>query len=199
MGRPISNLPKKENSSSPKSELSFAGWNRRGWFVAVRMPVAGLMVRGRDDPAKRRYPATSASVIHRAMENPTLPRRNSSARVGLLMPRSTAGATLANRTHDQQLANTGSARMAVFDDEVIQQIGTSMALYDRRANRFVADLRARAELQRSCATLACRYEPATTDSTGCTRNAAAAGYPTFERRDTSSSPAQFSLQRSSRE
>jgi len=42
-------------------------------------------------------------------------------------------------THDQEEANTTSDRMAVLDDGIIQQIGTPMTLYDRPANRFVAN------------------------------------------------------------
>ena len=49
-------------------------------------------------------------------------------------------------THDQEEANTTSDRMAVLDDGVIQQVGTPMALYDRPANRFVANFLGTANL-----------------------------------------------------
>jgi iron(III) transport system ATP-binding protein len=41
-------------------------------------------------------------------------------------------------THDQTEAMTTSQRIAVMDQGVIQQVGTPMELFDRPANRFVA-------------------------------------------------------------
>jgi iron(III) transport system ATP-binding protein len=42
-------------------------------------------------------------------------------------------------THDQEEANTIADRIALMKDGVIQQEGTPVELYDRPANRFVAD------------------------------------------------------------
>jgi iron(III) transport system ATP-binding protein len=42
-------------------------------------------------------------------------------------------------THDQEEANTTSDRIAVLSDGIIQQMGAPMELYDRPANRFVAN------------------------------------------------------------
>jgi iron(III) transport system ATP-binding protein len=42
-------------------------------------------------------------------------------------------------THDQEEANTTSDRIAVLNDGIIQQMGSPMELYDRPANRFVAN------------------------------------------------------------
>ena len=42
-------------------------------------------------------------------------------------------------THDQEEALSISDRVAVLDGGVIQQVGTPMDLYDRPANRFIAD------------------------------------------------------------
>lgn len=42
-------------------------------------------------------------------------------------------------THDQEEANTIADRIALMKDGVIQQKGTPVELYDRPANRFVAD------------------------------------------------------------
>jgi iron(III) transport system ATP-binding protein len=42
-------------------------------------------------------------------------------------------------THDQEEALSISDRVAVLDGGVIQQVGTPMELYDRPANRFIAD------------------------------------------------------------
>ncbi len=41
-------------------------------------------------------------------------------------------------THDQEEANTTSARMAVLNNGVLQQVGAPMELYDAPANTFVA-------------------------------------------------------------
>ena len=41
-------------------------------------------------------------------------------------------------THDQEEANTTSARMAVLNQGILQQVGAPMELYDAPANRFVA-------------------------------------------------------------
>jgi putative spermidine/putrescine transport system ATP-binding protein len=48
------------------------------------------------------------------------------------------GVTMIFVTHDQDEALTMSDRVAVFDDGVIQQIDTPMALYERPVNSFVA-------------------------------------------------------------
>lgn len=42
-------------------------------------------------------------------------------------------------THDQEEANTMSDRLAVLDNGVTQQVGSPIELYDKPANRFVAD------------------------------------------------------------
>ena len=42
-------------------------------------------------------------------------------------------------THDQEEANTTSDRIAVLNDGIVQQMGAPMELYDRPANRFVAN------------------------------------------------------------
>ena len=42
-------------------------------------------------------------------------------------------------THDQEEANTTADRIAVMNSGVVQQVGTPAELYDRPANRFVAD------------------------------------------------------------
>lgn len=42
-------------------------------------------------------------------------------------------------THDQEEANTISDRIGVLDQGIIQQVGSPIELYDRPANRFVAD------------------------------------------------------------
>jgi iron(III) transport system ATP-binding protein len=49
-------------------------------------------------------------------------------------------------THDQEEANTTSDRIAVLNDGIIQQVGSPMELYDRPANRFVADFLGTANL-----------------------------------------------------
>ncbi|RMF00398.1 MAG: ABC transporter ATP-binding protein, partial [Alphaproteobacteria bacterium] len=49
-------------------------------------------------------------------------------------------------THDQEEANTISDRIAVLDEGVIQQVGTPLELYDRPANRFVANFLGTANL-----------------------------------------------------
>lgn len=49
------------------------------------------------------------------------------------------GVTIVFVTHDQQEALTMSDRIAVFDKGRIQQIGTPREVYDRPANRFVAE------------------------------------------------------------
>lgn len=49
-------------------------------------------------------------------------------------------------THDQEEANTISDRVAVLNEGIIQQIGTPLELYDRPANRFVADFLGTANL-----------------------------------------------------
>ena len=41
-------------------------------------------------------------------------------------------------THDQEEANTTSARMAVLNNGILQQVGAPMELYDAPANTFVA-------------------------------------------------------------
>ncbi len=41
-------------------------------------------------------------------------------------------------THDQEEANTTSARMAVLNNGILQQVGAPIELYDAPANRFVA-------------------------------------------------------------
>ena len=49
-------------------------------------------------------------------------------------------------THDQEEANTISDRIAVLDAGIIQQVGTPLELYDRPANRFVANFLGTANL-----------------------------------------------------
>lgn len=49
-------------------------------------------------------------------------------------------------THDQEEANTISDRVAVLNEGIIQQVGTPLELYDRPANRFVADFLGTANL-----------------------------------------------------
>jgi iron(III) transport system ATP-binding protein len=49
-------------------------------------------------------------------------------------------------THDQEEANTTSDRIAVLNEGIIQQVGSPMELYDRPANRFVADFLGTANL-----------------------------------------------------
>ncbi|MDH3233593.1 MAG: ABC transporter ATP-binding protein [Alphaproteobacteria bacterium] len=49
-------------------------------------------------------------------------------------------------THDQEEANTTSDRIAVLNDGIIQQVGSPMNLYDRPANRFVANFLGTANL-----------------------------------------------------
>ena len=49
-------------------------------------------------------------------------------------------------THDQEEANTTSDRIAVLNDGIIQQVGSPMELYDRPANRFVANFLGSANL-----------------------------------------------------
>jgi len=49
-------------------------------------------------------------------------------------------------THDQEEANTISDRIAVLNDGIIQQVGTPQVLYDKPANRFVANFLGTANL-----------------------------------------------------
>jgi iron(III) transport system ATP-binding protein len=49
------------------------------------------------------------------------------------------GVTTIFVTHDQEEAMTTCDRIAVMDEGVIQQVGTPVELYDRPANRFVAE------------------------------------------------------------
>jgi iron(III) transport system ATP-binding protein len=49
-------------------------------------------------------------------------------------------------THDQEEANTTSDRIAVLNDGIVQQMGSPMELYDRPANRFVANFLGTANL-----------------------------------------------------
>ncbi|MBI3128464.1 MAG: ABC transporter ATP-binding protein [Candidatus Tectomicrobia bacterium] len=56
------------------------------------------------------------------------------------------GTTAVYVTHDQEEANTIADRIAVLDGGVIQQLGTPIELYDRPANRFVAQFLGTANL-----------------------------------------------------
>lgn len=49
-------------------------------------------------------------------------------------------------THDQEEANTISDRIAVLNEGIIQQVGSPLELYDRPANRFVANFLGTANL-----------------------------------------------------
>ena len=51
-------------------------------------------------------------------------------------------------THDQEEANTTSARMAVLNNGILQQVGSPMELYDRPANTFVASFLGTANILR---------------------------------------------------
>ena len=60
-------------------------------------------------------------------------------RVELLALQRKLGITTIFVTHDQEEALSISDRVAVLDGGIVQQIGTPMELYDRPANRFIAN------------------------------------------------------------
>jgi len=60
-------------------------------------------------------------------------------RAELLALQRKLGITTIFVTHDQEEALSISDRVAVLDGGAIQQVGTPMALYDRPANRFIAN------------------------------------------------------------
>jgi iron(III) transport system ATP-binding protein len=60
-------------------------------------------------------------------------------RVELLALQRKLGITTIFVTHDQEEALSISDRVAILDGGVVQQIGTPMELYDRPANRFIAN------------------------------------------------------------
>jgi len=60
-------------------------------------------------------------------------------RVELLALQRKLGITTVFVTHDQEEALSISDRVAVLDGGIVQQIGTPMELYDRPANRFIAN------------------------------------------------------------